>query len=535
MPPKTPGHLFVIDSDLTKLYCDAVLVPVDIRLTLEKAWHALLKSVGWPMLKRVAQPEGWGSTVHAFRLEQHASQTAASYPEIWLGEVGRSNPPDGHYARVLVEFVRRVSERAKSTPRSAPLRVGVPVVGTGEGGGWEDKGSIFSSIVPALERAALDYGVDVVLVCFGAKLYSAAQRARGTYRDGLKASESAHGSGLDSRLHAVATELAKEARDANLVLFMGAGVSMGAGGLSWQSLLNELAAKAELTAELKDAMKKLDVRDQAQILKSRLGESFGATVQGMVDTPHYALAHGLLASLRAREAVTTNYDKLYETAFQTDRRELAVLPGAPPKRESPCWLLKLHGTVEKPADLVLARSDYLGLPARSGALFGILQAMLLTRHMLFVGYSLSDDSFHRVIHEVSQARMGVAPHTGGKLGTALILFPDPLLTELWAKDLNIVHVSERAPAPETDAAARKADFDAAARQLNILLDEIAFLAADVSAFLLDSTYENMLNDEEKRIAAALMGVVATSSGAGPIAKRVEEVLRQFGYPPDEKP
>ena len=82
MPPKTPGHLFVRSLSMTKLYCDAVLVPVDIRLKLEEAWHPLLKSVGWPMLTGVAVPKGWGHTVHAFRLEQHASQTAASYPEI---------------------------------------------------------------------------------------------------------------------------------------------------------------------------------------------------------------------------------------------------------------------------------------------------------------------------------------------------------------------------------------------------------------------------------------------------------------------
>ena len=174
--------------------------------------------------------------------------------------------------------------------------------------------------------------------------------------------------------------------------------------------------------------------------------------------------------------------------------------------------------------LLLGAFILLGLPARSGALFGILQAMLMTRHMLFVGYSLSDDSFHRVMHEVSQARGGSARSTESKLGTALILFPNALLTELWDKDLNIVHVSDY----PTTAEPGPADFDAAARQVNILLDEVAFLSADVSAFLLDTTYRSMLDKEEERIADALMRVADSASGAGPIAMRVNEVLRQFG-------
>lgn len=31
------------------------------------------------------------------------------------------------------------------------------------------------------------------------------------------------------------------------------------------------------------------------------------------------------------------------------------------------------------------------------ALSGIVQSLLITRHMLFVGFSLKDDNFHRII------------------------------------------------------------------------------------------------------------------------------------------
>ena len=52
---------------------------------------------------------------------------------------------------------------------------------------------------------------------------------------------------------------------------------------------------------------------------------------------------------------------------------------------------------------MLSRDDYLRFEAEGVALAGIVQAMLLTRHMLFVGYSLSDDNFHRLVHQVRAA------------------------------------------------------------------------------------------------------------------------------------
>src|SRR3989442_1582129 len=80
-----------------------------------------------------------------------------------------------------------------------------------------------------------------------------------------------------------------------------------------------------------------------------------------------------------------SYDQLYEAAVETADRECAVLPYEPVRSQAR-WLLKLHGSLDHPEDIVLTRNDYLGLAERAGALFGILQAMLMTRHMLFVGY-----------------------------------------------------------------------------------------------------------------------------------------------------
>lgn len=40
---------------------------------------------------------------------------------------------------------------------------------------------------------------------------------------------------------------------------------------------------------------------------------------------------------------------------------------------------------------------------RRSALSGIVQSLLITRHMLFVGFSLRDDNFHRIVDEVRRS------------------------------------------------------------------------------------------------------------------------------------
>ena len=51
----------------------------------------------------------------------------------------------------------------------------------------------------------------------------------------------------------------------------------------------------------------------------------------------------------------------------------------------------------------MTRSDYLRYDDRRAALKGIVQALLITRHMLFIAFSMTDDNFHRIIEEVRKA------------------------------------------------------------------------------------------------------------------------------------
>ena len=173
--------------------------------------------------------------------------------------------------------------------------------------------------------------------------------------------------------------------------------------------------------------------------------------------------------------------------------------------------------------MVFTRDDYLGLPNRAGALFGLVQAMLLTRHMFFVGYSLSDESFHKVLHEVRAARRGTSHKVTqnkqqARLGTALVLNPEPFFHKLFEQDLNIVPFAELGE-----------DHNSAARRFEIFLDLLAYQAADVSPFLLDPTYATMLDPAEQKT-SELLSEVQDNLDSGPIGTALRSVLRRFGSP-----
>lgn len=205
---------------------------------------------------------------------------------------------------------------------------------------------------------------------------------------------------------------------------MGAGVGIGAGLPSWSDLLKLLASDVDMSEVDREQLDKLDVRDAAGVLGRRLPHgALADAVVAHVQTEQVALVHQLLASLPVQEAVTTNYDRCFEKAWKAAGKRPRVLP-AEPAAESRCWLLKLHGSVDDPERIVLSRDDYLRFEGEGVALAGIVQAMLLTRHMLFVGYSLSDDNFHRLMHQVRSA-VGERPKRPGGDRFATALTPVP--------------------------------------------------------------------------------------------------------------
>jgi hypothetical protein len=77
-------------------------------------------------------------------------------------------------------------------------------------------------------------------------------------------------------------------------------------------------------------------------------------------------------------------DPVLERNYRVLARELAG--GSMP------WLLKLNGDIKEPKSVVLTGSDFKRHESESQALRGVVQALLLTSHLLFVGYSMKEET-----------------------------------------------------------------------------------------------------------------------------------------------
>jgi hypothetical protein len=224
--------------------------------------------------------------------------------------------------------------------------------------------------------------------------------------------------------------------------------------------------------------------------------------------------------LPATEVVTTNYDTLFERSTVATGRRFAVLPCDTPSREDDGWLLELHGSVDGGRhDIVLTWGDYFRYADRRAALAGIVQALLITRSMLFVGFSLRDETFLRIADDVRKAVQSDSGSAVARFGTALLLRDDPLLRELWAGELDCVSLGSR---DLTNG-----------RMLDLFLDRMLATASTRAQHLLDDSFTGALDTGEAALRDALRTFeieLPAAARATPAWAIVEAAVDRLGRP-----
>jgi hypothetical protein len=504
------GHVFVAGADLTRLSCDDVLVPTDRSLRVAPGWCPLLPD------EVVSSVDAHGACVdltwtgEGRVLEVPGDGSRRAWLVDTVDDAGRGLPwlLDGAREALAAVARRVVPEPAHGRARRL---VGLPALGTGWGGAAGERGALLQQLLPVLREAAAEHGFDVALVLRGASDLAAAQRVR-RGEDG--------GWDLPPHLVDLAERLGEQARRGQLAVFIGAGVSAAAGLPTWERLVDELAERSGLDGELRAGLARLPPQDSAALLARELGrEQLEAFVKERFGPGSYALAHALIADLPVQEFVTTNYDPLVELAASDIGRQVRVLPFEEAAPGAP-WLLKLHGDAAHPESVVLTREEYLQFGDSRAALAGVLQSLLLTRHVLFVGTSMLDDDLIRIAHQVRSALQLQGSSSGRRSGTVLALRDDPARARLWERDVETVAMGDAGTAPAE-----------AARRLEVLLDLIGCLSTPPTGYLLDPAYRGLLDDEERALSAALATMAASvpdkaSSGA---AQEVLALLRRLGH------
>lgn len=322
-----------------------------------------------------------------------------------------------------------------------------------------------------------------------------------------------------------------------------------------------------MTNEEVEAMHPLDVMDQASLVERRLGPGeLGRVVSEVLEIHVYSMSCCLLAGLPVSEVVTTNYNQMFELASRSIGVETAVLPYHPAAGRAR-WLLKMHGCVEHYEDLVLTREQYIRYESTRSALSGIVQSLLVLRHLLFAGFSLADSNFFRIVDDVRRAlqhapepqeaeigktssvkknllgdlsgtvrRSSSSPalrsieeaqtvseeqqsteesseeetaprgEEAVQFGSALSLTETPLMS-IWRQTLSVISMTKSMSAPPFSKQPRsneEASFTAkAARRFEIFLDALSSFSAATTTFLMQHEYDGLITDDQRALRAEL--------------------------------
>ncbi len=230
---------------------------------------------------------------------------------------------------------------------------------------------------------------------------------------------------MSTEHHAETFELlAQAARSDRLLLFVGSGVAAEYGLPTWRELAealgNEEPNYTDLPAEFSKFARQHGGLALTELLERKLGKR----------PTEIKASTKLLLELRTAATVSTNCDRIIETAAQrlgcplrvfVDDGDLIDFHSTPAFR-----LVCLHGSLDRKDSLTFTREQYDDLPRRTPALHRTVAELINSCRVLFLGFSMADPDFHRLMALTSEGQPDRVSQMVG-------LFPRSELNGSWRK------------------------------------------------------------------------------------------------------
>ena len=211
-------------------------------------------------------------------------------------------------------------------------------------------------------------------------------------------------------------------------LFIGAGLSMGAGLPSWEGLLGDLISLCKGIDYIhKDKINEYESLKSdpskflflAEELKVELGKHFSMYFEDKFvnSNPQPTDNHEIIANMNLSLIVTINYDDLLEKAFNKVRGNYpnsftyseAKLAANNYWKEK-FFILKAHGDAKKDVDsLILSQRDYRRVLYREPGYRSLLQSIFTTKSIVFLGVSFTDPEFNQLLDYLHDSYHGGGP------------------------------------------------------------------------------------------------------------------------------
>lgn len=213
------------------------------------------------------------------------------------------------------------------------------------------------------------------------------------------------------------------------VIVLGSGISsncINAAGLrpkSWASFLSAAIALLPGTKARRDAISKLvrerDYLTACQVIRDTMGTTaFHQLAIAEYLTPGFPAAdiHDRIIDLDSRIVATPNFDTIYENRVNHLWHNSVAVKHyydndlAESLRGTPRIVLKIHGTIALPNQMIFTRDDYSKARNKYPQFYEILAALALTHTFLFLGCGLDDPDIRLLLEDYAFKHDFSKPH-----------------------------------------------------------------------------------------------------------------------------
>lgn len=211
-------------------------------------------------------------------------------------------------------------------------------------------------------------------------------------------------------------------RRGQVVLFLGSGFSLKAGGPSSRKLVE--AIKSKMTdAELMDEWGEIRGEEKGEMSLSKVSgvyerlydrERLLAIVE---DAMHFKTDNledhrNLTLIPHFHTIITTNYDTLLEDTYGDECHVIRTASDCINKPTDKTCIYKIHGDFQAKEQIILTDDDYVEFfeGKRNNSLWVAMKDKLLSHDVLFVGYSLDDPNIFKILQEINKDTRGKEHH-----------------------------------------------------------------------------------------------------------------------------
>ncbi len=225
-------------------------------------------------------------------------------------------------------------------------------------------------------------------------------------------------------------QLISSYKQGNVILFIGAGVSMNLGLPSWKQLIEKVAIELDYDPDIyKTLGSDLALAEYYRVKKGNLG----ALRSWMDRTWHSSeikiessKIHEYIANSKFPIIYTTNYDRWIERAFEHHKKpykKIISVADLTRIKGSDTQIVKFHGDFDDDKSIVLDETSYYERLEFETPLDIKLRSDVLGKSVLFIGYSLNDINIRLLFYKLS--KLWKSNGSGGTQPKSYIFSPNP--------------------------------------------------------------------------------------------------------------